>query len=154
VTPHFTEAEVVTTLHPQLQDRPTEDEAVNAIVLAASVLEPWRLKIAVPLDVTSWYRGDRLNEHVGGVDTSLHRKAAAADVIPRGIPRMQAWTALLDMIAHGLPITEAIIYEAAPHIHVAYAWWRPLGRPDVLVKTASGRYLPWTRYGGSLKRET
>lgn len=151
LTHHFWEHELVVTKHTDLQGVPTADDKLNATVLAASVLEPWRNRIQSPLEVTSWWRSVPLNRFVKGHKNSLHLTAMAVDVIPTKVDRRHAFATLAEMALAGLPITEAIIYEGTRHIHVGYDWTRRLKRPSLLVKPNMGKRIDWLRYTGPLK---
>lgn len=52
----------------------------NIKALVEDVLQPLRDKWGGPLFINSGYRSKELNEAVGGVETSQHRKGQAADV--------------------------------------------------------------------------
>lgn len=82
VTEHFTWDEVCTT-DTGLPNPIPDALKPNAIRLAETVLEPLRVFLG-PLNIESWYRSPAVNKAVGGVETSYHRLALAADVIPNG----------------------------------------------------------------------
>lgn len=52
----------------------------NIIALVENLLEPLREAWEQPLFINSGYRCRELNEKVGGVESSQHRKGEAADV--------------------------------------------------------------------------
>lgn len=52
----------------------------NIIALVKNILQPLRDEWGGPLFINSGYRCKELNEKVGGVETSQHRKGQAADV--------------------------------------------------------------------------
>lgn len=52
----------------------------NIIALVENILQPLRDEWGEPLFINSGYRCKELNEKVGGVETSQHRKGQAADV--------------------------------------------------------------------------
>ena len=63
-------------------DNTIKDWAVrdSIVALVENVLQPLRDKWGAPLFVNSGYRSKELNEAVGGVETSQHRRGEAADV--------------------------------------------------------------------------
>lgn len=148
LSPHFTLQELTTT-STGLSNVPNADEVCRLRALCSAVLEPWRERVG-PLQVNSGYRSEEVNAAVGGSTTSQHRQGEAADVQPTRISRAQAWDVLLDLMDHGLPVDQAIIYESASHVHVSHtARYSP--RRQVLVKTRSGSYVPWAEYQGPLR---
>ena len=153
VSRHFTEAELIASArHPELvQWPPPVSVTTNALVFATAVLEPWRTQVG-PLKVNSWWRNTKLNRAVGGDSTSHHLLGAAADVAPLRMTRKEAWRRLIAMVNAGLPITEAIVYEAKSHIHVSYLWWQPIEEPELLVKLRRGSTVDWADYRGWLSR--
>ena len=88
----------------------------NALALAVAVLEPLRLQTGA-LQVNSWYRSAAVKEQVGGVPTSDHITAEAADVTPLKVSLEVAWAALLKLMESGLPVDQAILYST--HLHVS-----------------------------------
>lgn len=54
-------------------------EVINLARLCCMVLDPLR-RMAGPLIVTSGYRSQKVNEAVGGVQSSFHLKGLAADI--------------------------------------------------------------------------
>lgn len=63
-------------------DNTTDDikVKVNIRELVTNILQPLRDGLDKPLKINSGYRCKELNELVGGVETSQHRKGQAADV--------------------------------------------------------------------------
>jgi len=149
ISPHFSEREFTRTSHKQYQDTPTHEHRLNAVVLAASVLEPLRARVG-PLRINSWWRGERLNDQVGGSPTSHHLMGCAADIVPIAMDRALVWRTLVGMVDSGLGLTEAMVYESKPHIHLSYVWWRPIEAPELMVKLSSDRTVLWSDYDGSL----
>lgn len=82
----------------------------NIIALVKNVLQPLRDAWGGPLKINSGYRCKALNEAVGGVESSQHRKGQAADV---------ACTdpyALAKLAKHlGLPYDQMIVYPSFVH---------------------------------------
>ena len=104
-----------------------EELAPNAVALAMA-LEKIRAQIKEPLFVTSGYRDPERNRRVGGVKSSAHVKALAADVFARG------WCAhdlaRAAQIALAGRFDQIIWYPVKGHVHVSVA--EPF-RCDVLM---------------------
>ena len=83
----------------------------NIIALVQNILQPLRDAWEAPLFINSGYRCKELNELVGGVETSQHRKGQAADVEcsdPYALAKM-----LLKM---KLPFDQIVLYPTFLHI--------------------------------------
>lgn len=85
--------------------------AIQALVL--DVLQPLRDDLGVRVDVNSGYRCKELNDLVGGVEESQHRKGEASDVkspffIPLEIARR--------IVALKLPFDQLILYPTFVHV--------------------------------------
>lgn len=85
----------------------------NIIALVDNVLEPLREAWGGPLFINSGYRCKELNELVGGVETSQHRKGQAADV---GVTDPYALAKLVQKM--GLVYDQLGIY--ASFVHLSY----------------------------------
>ena len=85
----------------------------NIIALVDNVLEPLREAWGGPLFINSGYRCKELNELVGGVETSQHRKGQAADV---GVTDPYALAKLVQRM--GLVYDQLGIY--ASFVHLSY----------------------------------
>lgn len=143
LTPHFTLQELTTTKTGKA-NTPNTGEVAKLRALCSAVLEPWR-EIVGPLRVNSGFRSEAVNNAVGGSSTSQHRYGEAADVTPLGWSRARSWRALLDLMAAGLPVDQAIIYESTSHVHLSHTA-RHNARREALVKTSSGQYVEWSKY--------
>lgn len=83
-TQHFTLAEFIKSdvaKSKKIANDPSETEVNNLLALMHNILEPARVKIGVPVIVTSGYRCEKLNKAVGGVDNSQHLSGQAADIV-------------------------------------------------------------------------
>ncbi len=142
----FTLAELTTT-STGLINTPPPQELVHLERLAYE-LDKLRIQVG-PIRVTSGYRSLAVNKAVGGSSTSAHRTGLAADIIAIGMGRDKVWDLIIEMMASGWDVDQAIIYEDAPHIHIGFSCGAP--RKELLVKTKSGRYPAWSTYTGQLK---
>ena len=93
---------------------------------AKTVFEQVRAAVGTALHVNSGYRCPPLNTLVGGVPTSRHMLALAADVVPVGITLLEAMRRIADATAAGqIPDLDKAIVECGVWIHVQGA---PLGQ--------------------------
>lgn len=82
----------------------------NIKALVEDVLQPLRDAWGGPLFINSGYRSKELNEAVGGVETSQHRKGQAADV---GVTDPYALAKLAKRMR--LPYDQMIVYPSFVH---------------------------------------
>ena len=82
----------------------------NIKALVEDVLQPLRDKWGGPLFINSGYRSKELNEAVGGVETSQHRRGQAADV---GVTDPYALAKLAKRMR--LPYDQMIVYPSFVH---------------------------------------
>lgn len=83
----------------------------NIIALVENLLQPLRDAWGQPLFINSGYRSKELNEKVGGVESSQHRKGEAADVAcsdPLALARL--------VLALDLPFDQMGIYPTFLHL--------------------------------------
>lgn len=62
-----------------IDNTPDGEVIYNLTALVTDLLQPLRSLYGKPIHINSGYRCDDLNEAVGGVDESQHRKGQAAD---------------------------------------------------------------------------
>lgn len=151
LTPHFQLGEFIGT-STGLPNFPAAEHICALRSLCSAVLEPWRERIRRPIGINSGYRSQAVNDELrrrgySASPTSQHLLGEAADV--EIADRRTAWLVLVQLATHGLPVDEAIVYEDRSHIHVSHtARWT--ARRELLVHTAAGDYVPWSRYRGPL----
>ena len=63
-----------------INNKPTIQKMINLVYLAAFVLEPLRVAMGRPINISSGFRCEQLNKAVGGVYNSQHLKGQAADI--------------------------------------------------------------------------
>ena len=63
-----------------IDNKPSVQQMINLVYLAAYVLEPLRVAMNEPIKIGSGFRCQALNKAVGGVATSQHVKGEAADL--------------------------------------------------------------------------
>lgn len=83
----------------------------NIIALTLNILQPARDAWGEPMFINSGYRSKELNELVGGVESSQHRKGQAADV---GVSDPYAFAKLVKKMK--LSYDQMIIYPSFVHI--------------------------------------
>lgn len=67
------------------ENKPTPGHMSNIAQLCMHVLIPIREHYGKPIEITSGYRGEELNEFIGGVDDSQHCTGQAADFVVQGV---------------------------------------------------------------------
>lgn len=109
-------------------DNAPDGEVINNISrLVNDVLQPLRSLYGKPIYINSGYRCRELNEEVGGVETSYHRRGLAADC------RCENPKELLTMLkASGLKFDQAILYPT--FLHIGYNPARTGNRMQILKK--------------------
>lgn len=83
VTMHFTIEELYrsdTAKRLGIDNKPSTQQTINLVYLAANVLEPLRVAMNEPVKIGSGFRCQALNKAVGGVYNSQHLKGQAADI--------------------------------------------------------------------------
>ena len=63
-----------------INNKPSVQQMINLVYLAAFVLEPLREAMNEPIKIGSGFRSKELNKAVGGVANSQHMKGQAADL--------------------------------------------------------------------------
>lgn len=102
---------LVSSSYPHIKNVPSPEEQSNIIALVVYVLQPLRNSWGKPLAVNSGFRCDELNEKVGGVPTSQHRKGQAADIkcpTPKEL--------LKCLLAMNIDFDQVIVYSTFLHI--------------------------------------
>lgn len=109
VTMHFTIEELyasATAKAKGIDNKPSTQQMINLVYLAAYVLEPLRVAMKEPIKIGSGFRCERLNKAVGGVYNSQHMKGQAADLCIDGdIQKGRKW---FNYIKNHLPFDQLI----------------------------------------------
>lgn len=91
----------------------------NIRALALNVLDPLRARIGRPIIITSGYRSQRVNELVGGSETSQHMLGKAADIHIQGYTPQQ-----MDIVYQTIQMCydfdQLIFYPSKNIIHVSW----------------------------------
>ena len=125
--------------HGIANDDYSEQHLVNMTLLGAMSIQPIRNKYG-RTDITSGYRGPKLNRIVGGSPNSQHCKGQAADIKFGGYDARQMGRAIVEL---GIPFDQLIGYppELGGHVHISYAEGR--NRGQILWSPMKGRYEAW-----------
>ena len=109
VTMHFTIEELyasATAKAKGIDNKPSTQQMINLVYLAAYVLEPLRVAMKEPIKIGSGFRCEKLNKAVGGVYNSQHMKGQAADLCIDGdIQKGRKW---FNYIKNHLPFDQLI----------------------------------------------
>lgn len=106
-------------------DNTPGDEAFQALVFLCSwCLDQIRGRLGRPISVSSGYRSRLVNQAVGGVEMSQHRRGEAADFRVAGLTPRQAFEEIRQL--DGLDFDQLIL-EYGRWIHVSYSVNRPKG---------------------------
>ncbi len=73
ISKHLTLEDCLLTKHPELQDKPDEFQIKRIRLVANAYYEPCYEYFNGEIEVESFYRGEILNEYVGGAKDSHHR---------------------------------------------------------------------------------
>lgn len=143
LSPHLTLDEMLrsqTAARKGIVNTPTPTIIARMEVLGATVFEPIRALLGVPLQVNSGYRSPELNKAVGGAKDSAHTRGEAVDIVPLGMPLREAF----DLIRASPILFDQLIEECGPTgwIHVAIAREGAMPRRQQLL--ATGTPGKWT----------
>jgi hypothetical protein len=106
-----------------INNKPTIQKMINLVYLAAFVLEPLRVAMGRPINISSGYRCEQLNKAVGGVYNSQHLKGQAADISIEG--DMAFGRKVFDYIKNHLPFDQLIWEHTASGtywVHVSFVF--------------------------------
>ena len=127
VTMHFTIEELYasnTAKRLGIDNKPSVQQMINLVYLAAYVLEPLRVAMNEPIKIGSGFRCQALNKAVGGVKNSQHMKGQAVDLCIDGdIKKGRRW---FEYIKNHLPFDQ-LIWEKNPNtgscwVHVSFVF--------------------------------
>lgn len=118
---HFTVSEFVrseTADRKGINNRLPKELLPNVQALVDNVLDPLREAWGGAIIVNSGYRCEALNKAVGGVSTSDHLKAMAADVTVGGIKENKRLFNLAQELK--LPFKQLILEQGGKWVHISY----------------------------------
>lgn len=124
-----------------IENFPGVQERFNLTALIDNVLDPvWEL--IGPFRVNSGFRGDTLNELVGGTPKSQHRKGEAADIVPTD---MELDEAFAKIVASEIPLDQCIKENKGGRawLHLSYATRHENRRQALIIDgTGTRTYSP------------
>ena len=127
VTMHFTIEELYrsdTAKRLGIDNKPSTQQTINLVYLAANVLEPLRVAMNEPVKISSGFRCQALNKAVGGVYNSQHLKGQAADICIDGdMKKGRRWFNFIrDNLVFDQLIWEHNARTGTYWIHVSYVF--------------------------------
>lgn len=108
--------------------------------LAVHVLEPLRVRLELPITVTSGYRSLAVNSGIGGAAGSQHTRGEAADINCHAIGQQKLFQ---EIRVSGLPFDQ-LIDEFGSWVHVSYTSRHP-NRREVLKARKVGGVTRYTK---------
>lgn len=96
-------------------DNKPNPQALANLIRTASLLEQVRALFGKPVRISSGYRCDAVNAHIGGAKTSQHVVGCAADFTVQGVALKDVMGAI---IANDLPYDQ-LIHEFNSWIHIS-----------------------------------
>ena len=124
---------------------PKPEHIDNMKRLCRIVLEPIREAAERPIYISSGYRCTRLNELIGGSETSAHRFGRAADFV---IPTMTPFE-VCEMIRDLNLVYDQLIHEFGRWVHIAIA---PAGSTDRIQNLTAKHVDGETLYVPGIRR--
>jgi zinc D-Ala-D-Ala carboxypeptidase len=151
ISKHITLAEAIksqTAVRKGIDNTPTEEHLVNMKHIAENVFEPIREYFKVPIGISSFYRGPKLNKAIGGSKTSQHVNGEAMDIdadIFGKITNMQIFNYIKDNLLFDQLIFEFGTKDNPDWVHVSLKRNGP-NRKQILRAVKQGTktvYIPW-----------
>jgi hypothetical protein len=106
-----------------INNKPSVQQMINLVYLAAYVLEPLRVAMNEPIKIGSGFRCQQVNKAVGGVYNSQHLKGQAADLCIDGdLKKGRKW---FNYIRDNLPFDQLIWEHNAKGnywVHVSFVY--------------------------------
>lgn len=99
------------------QFEPSHAVIENLKKLCVNVLEPLRILLKMPINITSGYRCKRLNKLIGGANTSQHIQGKAVDFKVHGYDIEM----LFDLISSSGIKFDQVIQEFDSWIHISFS---------------------------------
>jgi zinc D-Ala-D-Ala carboxypeptidase len=118
LSPHFKLAEFTqsqTAIRHNLKNIPSKKSIKNLRLLCEHVIEPLRLLVGIPIQISSGYRSPEVNRKIGGSKSSQHMEGKAADLL---CPQLGA-LGLFKTIVESTIEFDQLIYEGT-WVQVSY----------------------------------
>lgn len=133
LTTNFSLAELTRTSQ-KAANVPNQTELDALKSLATNILQPLRDALGKPIQITSGFRSEAVNEAVGGASTSQHRFGQAADIKVAGMTPFELASKIVEL---GLPYDQVI--QEPTWVHVSFG---PRNRREKLTaKRQRGRMV-------------
>jgi zinc D-Ala-D-Ala carboxypeptidase len=119
LTDHFTLAEMTFSqeaVRNGITNVPNQGQIKSLTLLCENILEPLRIDVDKPINVTSGFRNPIINTLIGGSLTSQHMKGEAADINVEGFTPQQ----LFDLIRNSALPYDQLIQEFDRWVHVSF----------------------------------
>ena len=142
---HFTWREVTRSTKAAelgINNEPGRRAKLAVMLLCSEVLDPIRDAAGLPVNPTSWFRCEALNEAIGGYIRSQHLIGEAVDLKIPGMRAMEIAQLVHDM---GVEFDQCIWYSAkrGGHLHISFTG-RRRNRMEFRHAPPSGGYPLWT----------
>ena len=118
-----------------LDNTPNENQLWNMELLCGMVFEPLRYHFAVPIRISSMFRGKALNEAVGGSSSSQHCKGEAMDI--QGMSHTsnaELYYFIRDILDFDQLIWEYVTDEEPAWVHVSYTDSKPNRKQTLRIR--------------------
>ncbi|NBB18567.1 DUF882 domain-containing protein [Runella sp. CRIBMP] len=135
LTPHFTLKEMTvsqTAIRMGIDNTPNTRQITNLTRLCENILEPLRIMVGKPINVSSGFRNPTVNSLVGGSSSSQHMKGEAADFTIEGLTVQE----LFDLIRTSTLPYDQLIQEFDSWVHVSFG---PRNRRQALIFTKDAK---------------
>lgn len=141
LTPHFSLEEFTTSQTAARLgiDNTPKPQALANLIRTARLLEQVRALFGKPIRISSGYRSDAVNAHIGGARTSQHVTGCAVDFTVQGVELKDVMDAI---ITNALPYDQ-LIFEFSSWIHISVTS-STIGKPrkQALIIDKNGT-RPW-----------
>jgi zinc D-Ala-D-Ala carboxypeptidase len=143
LSPHFSLAELTVsswaTANGVSNDPSSDQEWANIRFLAQQLEQAREILGNNPILITSAYRSHRVNEAAGGVSSSAHRLALAADFI---CPAFGNVTQVCHALAGSALVFDQLIWEYGRWVHLGFKAPGLRMRRQLLTKRTGHGYVP------------
>lgn len=129
ISQHFTLEELTassTAKAKNIMNIPPAQQMLNLAGLVHNVLEPLRVGMGIPINISSGYRCTQLNKAVGGVSNSQHCTGEAADISIDGDIKKGA--NIFNYIKKHLPFDQLILEHNASGVYWVHVSYRTDGK--------------------------
>ena len=118
-----------------LDNTPNENQLWNMELLCGMVFEPLRYQFAVPIRISSMFRGKALNEAVGGSSSSQHCKGEAMDIQgTNGVTNAELYYFIRDNLDFDQLIWEYGTDKEPAWVHVSYTDSKPNRKQTLRIR--------------------